>query len=139
MLNKEIRIVVASVKGFTDAERLKMTIDEFLDDIYYLNEGIGEDDEELITDAKIVFITNGEHRTAAELLRTALGDRDIDIEEIRVDWSKGKKAFYDNCAVLGAKSTHGIIFTDHKDEGMQTLLKACLDAGSRVRSYSSAI
>ncbi|AHI60301.1 hypothetical protein RAY_151 [Erwinia phage vB_EamM_RAY] len=139
MLNKEIRIVVASTKGFNDAERLKLTIDGLLEDIYYLNEGVGDEDEELITDAKIVFITNGEHKTAAELLPGVLGDRNIDIEVIKVDWSKGKKAFFDNCAVLGAKSTHGVIFTDSKDDGMQTLLKACLDAGSRVRTYSSAI
>lgn len=139
MLNKEIRIVVASVRGFTDVERLKLTIDGLLDDIYTLNEGVDDEDDDLITEAKIVFLINGENKTAADLLPALAMERGIEVDVIRVDWSKGKKAFFDNCAVLGSKSTHAIIFTDHKDDGMQTLLKACLDAGSRVRSYSSIV
>lgn len=139
MLNKEIRIVVASVRGFTDVERLKLTIDGLLSDIYEMNEGLTDEDDELITDAKIVFLINGEGKTAADLLPVLAAERNIEVDVIRVDWSKGKKAFFDNCAVLGSKSTHAIIFTDNKDDGMQTLIKSCLDAGSRVRSYSSSI
>jgi hypothetical protein len=139
MLNKEIRIVVASVRGFADVERLKLTIDGLLNDIYDMNEGVDEEDEDLITDKKIVFLINGEGRTAADILPALAMERNIEVEVIKVDWSKGKKAFFDNCAVLGSKSTHAIIFTDHKDDGMQTLIKSCLDAGSRVRSYSSIV
>lgn len=139
MLNKEIRIVVASVRGFTDVERLKLTIDGLLKDIYEMNEGLDDEDDDLITEAKIVFMINGEGRTAADILPALAMERNIEVEVLKVDWSKGKKAFFDNCAVLGSKSTHAIIFTDSKDDGMQTLIKACLDAGSRVRSYSSSI
>lgn len=139
MLNKEIRIVVASVRGFADVERLKLAIDGLLDDIYDLNEGLGEEDDDLITEAKIVFLINGEGKTVAEILPALAMERNIEVEVIKVDWSKGKKAFFDNCAVLGSKSTHAIIFNDDKDDGMQTLIKACLDAGSRVRKYTSII
>jgi len=138
MLNKEVRIVVAGVKGFHDKDRLKLALDALITDIFLVNDGVVDDDE-LLTKEHVVLITNGELKTLAAEVKEYGAAANIDVQEIAVEWDRGKKAFFDNCGILGMRSTHAIIFTNHNDEGMLTLTKNCLENGSRVRVFSTAI
>lgn len=138
MLNKEVRIVVAGVKGFHDKDRLKLALDSLISDIFLVNEGVVEEDE-LLTKEHVVLITNGEMKTLAAEVKEYGVEACIDVQEIGVEWDRGKKAFFDNCGILGMRSTHALIFTNHNDEGMSTLTKSCLENGSRVRVFATAI
>lgn len=135
-MKKEVRIVIASVRGFHNTERLKIALGLLLNDIYLMNECI-EDEDDLITDEKIVILTNGDDKTISHDIRDALGEREIEIETIPVDWSIGNAAFYKNCELIGTRATHGLVFTDRADEGMGALIKACLINGARVRIYTT--
>ncbi|QXO10116.1 hypothetical protein pEaSNUABM37_00155 [Erwinia phage pEa_SNUABM_37] len=138
MLNKEVRIVVAGDKGFHNKDRLKLALDRLIADIFLVNEGVTDEDE-LLTKDHILLITNGEVKTLAAEVKEYSAENQIDLQEIAVEWDRGKKAFFDNCGVLGMRSTHAIIFTGHSDEGMKTLVKDCLSAGSRVRVFTTAV
>lgn len=137
-MKKEVRIVVASVRGFHDADRLRIALGTLLNDVYLMNECMEEDDE-IITDDKIVILTNGDDKTISHDITVALAGRVIDIEVVPVDWNKGNAAFYKNCELMGTRATHGIVFTDKVDEGMGTLIKACLVNGARMRIYTTTI
>lgn len=137
-MKKEVRIVVASVRGFHDADRLKVALGTLLHDVYLMNE-CAEEDDEIITDEKIVILTNGDDKTISHDVSVALAGRVIDIEVVPVDWSKGNAAFFKNCELMGTRATHGIVFTDKVDEGMGTLIKACLVNGARMRIYTTTI
>lgn len=138
MLNKEVRIVVAGDKGFHNKDRLKLALDALISDIFLINEGV-DDEDELLTNERIILFTNGESKTLAVEVKEYSTETGIDLQEIPVDWDRGKKAFFDNCGVLGMRSTHAIIFTNHNDDGMAALIRACLEAGSRVRVFTTAI
>lgn len=138
MLNKEVRIVIAGDKGFHNKDRLKSALDSLISDIFLVNEGVTDEDE-LLTKEHVVLITNGEVKTVAAEVKEYSVAAGIDIQEIPVEWDRGKKAFFDNCGVLGLRSTHALIFTNHNDEGMSSLIRACLTNGSRVRVFTCAI
>lgn len=138
MLNKEVRIVVAGDKGFHNKERLKLALDRLIADIFIVNEGVVDEDE-LLTKDHVLLITNGEVKTLAAEVKEYSVENQIDLQEIAVEWDRGKKAFFDNCGVLGLRATHAMIFTNHNDEGMKTLIKNCLENGSRVRVFTTAI
>lgn len=133
MVNKEVRIVISSVKGFNSVDRLKAAFEGLLADIYLMNEETTDEDE-YIDDTKIVVMHNGERNTISPLVREIVRGT-IDVEEIKVDWEKGRKSFFDNCAILGSRCTHAIVFWDNKDEGQRSLIKACLENNARVRAY----
>lgn len=137
-MKKEVRIVVASVRGFHDVDRLKVALGMLLNDVYLMNECVEEEDE-IITDDKIVILTNGDDKTISQDITVALAGRAIEVEVVPVDWSKGNAAFFKNCEVLGTRATHGIVFTDKVDEGMGTLIKACLVNGARMRIYTTTL
>lgn len=138
MLNKEVRIVVAGDKGFHNKERLKLALDRLIEEIFLVNEDIVDEDEKL-TKSHVLLITNGEMKTLAAEVKEYSVEAQIELQEIAVEWDRGKKAFFDNCGVLGMRATHAIIFTNHNDEGMKTLIKSCLENGSRVRTFTTAI
>lgn len=137
-MKKEVRIVVASVRGFHDADRLKVALGLLLNDVFLMNE-CAEEDDDIITDENIVILTNGDDKTISQDIAIALGGRSIDVEVVPVDWNKGNAAFYKNCEIMGTRATHGIVFTDKVDEGMGTLIKACLVNGARMRIYTTAL
>jgi len=136
MINKEVRIVVASMRGFTDMVRTKLAVDALLQTIYLLNEGIDDTDPDYVTPEKIVFISNGEQGTIAHQLPELLQAYHLEHVDVPVDWATGKAAFYENCVALGSQATYAIIFWDHEDQGMNALYKSCLQAGAPVRSYN---
>lgn len=138
MLNKEVRIVVAGDKGFHNKDRLKLALDSLIADIFLVNEGV-EDEDELLTKEHVIILTNGELKTLAAEAREYSTESGVDLQEIAIEWDRGKKAFFDNCGILGMRATHALIFTNHSDEGMTSLIKACLAAGSRVRTFPIAI
>lgn len=138
MLNKEVRIVVAGVKGFHDEKRLKAALDALINDIFLVNEGV-QDEDELLTKERVLLITNGEMKTLAAEVKAYAHENGFDLDEIGIEWDRGKRAFFDNCDVLGMRSTHALIFTDHNDDGMVALSKACLTAGSRVRVFNTML
>lgn len=138
MLNKEVRIVVAGDKGFHNKDRLKLALDRLIEDIFVINEGITDEDE-LLTKEHVLLITNGELKTLAAEVREYAAESSIDLQEIPIEWDRGKKAFFDNCGILGMRATHAIIFTNHNDEGMKTLINDCLTHGSRIRLFTTAI
>lgn len=138
MLNKEVRIVVAGDKGFHNKDRLKLALDGLIKDIFLVNEGVVDEDE-LLTKEHVLLITNGELKTLAAEVKEYSAESAIDLLEIAVEWDRGKKAFFDNCGVLGLRATHALIFTNHNDEGMKTLITSCLENGGRVRVFTTAI
>lgn len=138
MLKKEVRIVVAGDKGFHDKNRLKLALDALIKDIFLVNEGVLEEDD-LLTNEHVVLITNGELKTLAAEVREYATETGIDIQEIAIEWDRGKKAFFDNCGILGMRSTHAVIFTNQSDDGMSALIRACLESGSRVRVFTTTI
>jgi len=137
MLKKEVRIVVAGDKGFHNKDRLRLALDKLIADIFVINDGVSEEDE-LLTKEHVVLITNGELKTLAVEVKEYALENQIDLQEIPVEWDRGKKAFFDNCGILGMRATHALIFTSHNDEGMKTLIKDCLEHGSRVRVFTTA-
>jgi len=138
MLNKEVRIVIAGDKGFHNKDRLKLALDALIADIFLMNEGIYDEDE-LIKKENILLITNGETKTLAVEAKEYAEAEGYDLQEIGIEWDRGKRAFFDNCGILGMRSTHAIVFTNHNDDGMASLIKSCLEAGSRVRVFTTAI
>lgn len=138
MVARDIRIVVASTRSFHDVGRLKMALDKLLEDIYVSNQYL--DESEHITEDDVAILINGDKSTIAGDINEIVDGTRLAVDTMPVDWDKGgKKAFFENCVSMGMRATHGLVFTERGDEGMETLIKSCLQSGARIRIYSTRV